>query len=508
MSTVIYLANQHIQVIEGTRGVKGVNIKQCLMLEAPEGSIINGVITDHEAFTEFIKSAWSEAKLPTKDIILVVNSNKFIGRNLTMPKLNEKSTYEYIGREFAEVGRATDQIYSCIPVGNAENKMVRYYVEAVELDFVNDYVEVFNGAGLKLSAIYSDGNNLITLCANTAAKRNQTFLLLVADAMTMTTMLWVNGSFSYANSSRSFYDQGTAEYADDIARSVSQISQFMKANQIEAKLQVIEIAGVDSADMPMYKEAIDRLEMETPVSLFSFGSETKGNGDLQRYLQAISGLYGTVKSQNFLTRASASKKKHKENAKVDKVMEVLKLFLPAFIVFVVLAIVVIAMFIVKTGKQKQLDALNEYNEDPLVMMDVSRYDSVLERNAFLLAQYKAIKEIDEDIVTYPCGNSEVLDMLGKSAAGYAEINSNSFDARNGTLSFTAEASEVDLINKFIRRLMDEKIFCEVNYTGYEHINGEDRWKINITCTLAESAGRGVTVMDLRQAERDNADNTD
>ncbi len=508
MSIVIYLANQHIQVIEGTRSGKGVSVKRCLMLEAPEGSIINGVITDAEAFTGFIQSAWKEAGLATRNISLVVNSNKFIGRNLTLPKLNEKSTFEYIGREFAEMGRGVDQLYSCITVGAGENKMVRYYVECVDLDFIKDYVDVFAGAGLKLSAIYSDGNNLITLCANTAAKRNPTFLLLVADAMTVTTMLWVNGAFSYANSSRSFYEQGTPEYADDIARSVSQISQFMKANQIEDKLQVIEIAGIDPTDMGMYSEAISNYDPDTPVELFSFGGGTGNNADLQRYLQAISGLYATEKSQNFLSGVINSRKKRKSSEKSEKTMDVLRLFLPAFIVFILLAIVVAVMFIVKTGRQRQLEALEEYNNSPDVMMEVAMYDTVVARNKFLIAQYKAIKEIEEDIVTYPCGNSEVIDLLGKSAAGYSDVKISSFEARNGTLSFSAKASDVELINKFIRRLMDEQLFGDVDYTGYNYIEDEDKWKINITCTLAESVGRGVTLKDLRQAEEENADNTD
>ena len=44
MSTVIYLANQQIQVITGTPGNRKISVADCYTEDAPDGSIINGMI--------------------------------------------------------------------------------------------------------------------------------------------------------------------------------------------------------------------------------------------------------------------------------------------------------------------------------------------------------------------------------------------------------------------------------------------------------------------------------
>ena len=46
MSTVIYLANQQIQVITGTPGNRKISVADCYTEDAPDGSIINGMIMD------------------------------------------------------------------------------------------------------------------------------------------------------------------------------------------------------------------------------------------------------------------------------------------------------------------------------------------------------------------------------------------------------------------------------------------------------------------------------
>ena len=534
MSTVVYLANQQIQVIEGNRSSKGaMNVRRYLTLEAPEGSVINGVIMDEDGFVEFLRDAWKEAKLPTKDIILLINSSKFVGRTIELPALNEKNTYEYISRDFADVGREeVTQIFSYIPVGkveakpeapiaeavkkdlkdkkkktgkndkkdnkkkktakqapapaaSAKGKLNRLYVEGVDHEYVSDCISIFSSAGLKLSAVYSDGSNLITLCGATSAKRHKTFVLLVADAMTLTTILWVNGTFNYGNTVRCFFDQGTQEYADDVARTVNQLVQFLKSSQSDAVLESIEIAGIDPSDMEMYANAIAMQGTDAPVSLFSAqGGST--DPELQKYLHTVSGLYGTYKTQDFLNKAIHFKKSEENKGLNDT----LKLFIPAFVVLIIMSAVYITMSVIKSNKNKELDALNEYNERPDVMMQASVFDSLKARTEFLVAQYNAINEIDEDILTYPCGNSDVMQVFRTCAAGYADVEFGAFDARNGTLTITAKASEVEQINKFIRRLMDDPTFNEVNYTGYDYMDDEAKWKINITTTLAEAAGRG------------------
>lgn len=488
MSVVVYLGNKQVQIIEGISKGKSVSVKRYYTLDAPEGSIINGIIMDTELFVEFLEDTWKAFKIPTKNVKLVIASTKFIGKKITLPKLNAKKTLEYINREYADTGKEEEQIYSYIPISRGDNNMLNVYAEGIIPEFIKEYINIFKQIGVSLSSIYSDEGSLITFCKNTAARLHENFVFIIADTMTFTTILWVNGAFYYYNSVRCFHDPGTEEYAEDIARILNQLNQFMKANQVEAELESIEIAGVNPEDKLLYARVIGELGLGTEVNIFNFttGGGAVINPDIQKYLHAVAGLYSSGKSQDLLPQASIVKK---NEAEVAKQQEIIRIILPSLIALVIAIIVVVSLAVVKHGKVAELEKIDEYNNDPIVMMDVAQYDSLAVRNAFLLAQYQAIEDVKKDILTYPCGNTKVLDVFANCAEGLAEINCDAFNADAGTVSMTAKADNVENINQFIKKLMDCKEFCGVNYTGYRYSEDDGMWNINVTCTLSEAAGR-------------------
>ena len=488
MSVIVYLGNKQVQIIEGARKGKSVSIRKHLSLDAPEGSIINGIIMDAESFEAFIEDTWKAFKLPKKDVKLVIASTKFIGKKISLPKLNQKKTLDFIAREYADAGREEDLIYSYIPISKGENNMLNVYAEGIAPELIRDYIAIFDQAGIKISAIYSDEGNLISFCANTAAKDRNTFVLIIADAMTFTTILWVEGVFYYYNSTRCFHDPGTEEYAEDIARILNQLNQFMKANQVEAELESIEIAGVNPEDKVLYNRAIGELGLGAQVNIFNF---TTGGGavvdpEIQSYLHAVGGLYVNEKSQDLLPQASAVKK---DDAEIAQRNEIIKMVMPSVIALIVVLIIIVVLAFVKRGKTTKLELLDAFNNDPMVMMDVAKYDNYSTRNGFLTAQYRAISDVEEDIETYPCGNSTVLDVFKKCAINLAQVECGSFDANAGTVSIIAKSDNVENINQFIKKLTECDEFCGVNYTGYHYSDDEGLWDINVTCTLSEAAGR-------------------
>ena len=58
MSVSIYLNNIEVQIVQGSRGNKG-SFQDSVTVNAPEGSIINGTITDSAAFVDFLKEIWA-----------------------------------------------------------------------------------------------------------------------------------------------------------------------------------------------------------------------------------------------------------------------------------------------------------------------------------------------------------------------------------------------------------------------------------------------------------------
>ena len=487
MSTVVYLSNRQVQIVVGTTGSKSISVKQYFTATPPEGSIINGMIMDVGLFTTYMSSFWSQKNLPKKDVILVINSTKFVGRSIQVPVMKDNKTLEFVEREYADMGKEEDMVYSFIHVENMEGKLRRIYAEGIEPDFIGDYLSIFSDMGIHLSAIYSGESSLITFTGQTAAQNEETFVLIVADAMTLTTVLWVNKAFYYYNSARCFHDPGTPEYAGDIARSISQLSQFMQANRIEHRLQSIQIAGVSSEDRNLYVQAIADIGISTPVYIFNFrtGGGSIVDPDLQNYLHAVSGLYIGDKTENFLPQYTAREKKKKGAGNSEKTKIALLIGSALFIMVIALA----AAFFIRLDKKHTLNVLIAYNEDPAVMMDVQKNDVLVEKNTGLASLYDAIEGIDENILTYPLGDDTVREVFEECAAGYAEVSYEAFNAAAGTITISAKSEKVEDINKFIKNLTEKDTFYKVDYTGYTFDSNAEMWDIRVTCTLAESAGR-------------------
>lgn len=485
MNTVVYLANQQIQVAIGSAGERKIGVERCYEAEAPEGSIINGMVMDTELFVGFMKEFWSTNKLPTKDVTLVINSSKFAGKIIEMPDLSGKKANEFIAREFTDSNRNENYLYSYLPLGEGAGKTKRVYAESVEPDFVKDYIEIFAEIGVQIKSIVSGESSLIGMTALTTGKLYRTFLLMIADSNILTTILWIDGSFYYFNSMRCFHETGTEDYAADVARSVSQTIQFMQAHQIEQRLESLVIAGIEQTELTMYQNAVGQMGIETPVRIFDTKALVSSRQtDVQKSLRPVSGLVIGGKNLNFLKLYLAVAKKHgkkKESLGINVV--------PIIVTAAVMLVVLIGSLTVMLIRQAAFKEIDAYNTSPAVIQSVTEYDMLTGRNRYLYAQYDAIADLQENIYTYPVCNSSITEKIRQCALGYAEVKFDSFDAEQGMVQMTASADSVDNINRFIKKLCEQDIFSSVDYTGYAYNDTTGGWDIHVTCTLAEAAGR-------------------
>lgn len=479
MSTVIYLANQQVQIVTGSSNGKKMIINQSYTLDAPEGSIINGIVMDADSFIGFLRDTWTSLRLSSKDVVVVVNSSKFVGKNIEMPVLNDSKTLEFIEREFTDINKADNYTYGYIPL-LVEGKTKRVYAENIPTDFIKDYLDIFTEAGIKIKALYSGESSIINFVDKTAGKKYGTFILEIADRMMITTLLFVNGSFYYFNSTRCFHEQDSEEYAQDMARSASQIIQFMQAHQIEYPLETIILAGVNPLNIYTYSEAILQQGIQAPVQVFS-DENIQAAVDIQNCIHASSGLINTGKHQNFLTLYSASKKKSNEETGSKTGIYII------IGAVALMGIILATSLTVRLIKHRELQDAKDANE--AMEMQVLEYDMITARNSFISSQYSSIVGLDENIMTYPVCNTEVRNLINKCAGKYADVSFESFDADSGVVSFTATSKTVDEINLFIAELNKQDIFNSVDYSGYSYQENSGSWDIHVNCTLAESAGR-------------------
>ncbi len=488
MSVSIYLNNQQVQIVIGNRGRKGT-FQDSIVVDAPEGSIINGLITDSNSFVGFLKETWSRYRLSKNDVHLVVGGNKIHGRNVEVPVMSASKTKEYLTRELADMGKEGSEYIVCYNIlsGKTDKKLKNYYVEMADEELIKDYVDIFKEAGITLKSLVSAEGSILSLLDKTVNGYYKTFILQVLSGNLVTNILWVDGAFNYYNTVRCFNDVGTGAYYEDCARSLSNLNQFIQAHKIEQKIEKILIAGSDKLDMVYYGDLVSAYGIDATVDEVNQGLGQSGekNHRAQQVIYALCGLYtdGT-KESNFLANIGKKEKKSTINAELKKNIMIVGIALAVMLVIFLISLGL------RTIRQVKYNALIEYNEDPLVVSQALMFDAVSEKRDRLASQSNSIENVVKTIYTYPVLTKDVEKIINDTAKGYADIEIGSFDAENGVVNVTAKARDVDRINQYIYRLEEQEIFNSVKYTGYNY-NQDGTWSINVTCTFAESVGREV-----------------
>ena len=486
MNVIIYISGTEMQVVCGSGSGRKAKIKKCFVVPTPEGSVINGTVMDPDSFIPFVKSFFIGNKLPTKDVSLVVNSSKIAGKQLDIPDMKKDKTLEYIAREFADMDRdENDVVCAYTSLKSEEGAGVNLiYAENVTKSFLEGYIDIFKSAGIKLKGIYSSEGVLIKMVEMTAAQIRKTFVVQIADGNLLSSVVWVNGVFFYYNSQRCFQNVGTAEYFEECSRTIDQIGQFMKASQVTAPIETIYVGGMEKSNAEYYIGRLNETGGGTVIDSFDpgVGRGLPPGTDIQSVLMAVCGLMGRDESSNLLRHYEKPSEK-RDNVTRFRVLLVV-------IVFIIMVAALVVSIKLKLDAEARLDALKEYNENPAMTAQLMDYEYYSQEVVTAQNRKNALLEIGEAFITYPVLTTPVYKELEKTAAGYAEIEIQSFNAEQGMISFTVSAREVEDVNRFIADLMKSDAFMKVEYTGYSYDESIGIWDVHVSCVMRENVGRG------------------
>ncbi|MDD6038932.1 MAG: hypothetical protein PUD20_09095, partial [bacterium] len=168
---------------------------------------------------------------------------------------------------------------------------------------------------------------------------------------------------------------------------------------------------------------------------------------------------------------------------------IIKSILPVVLVAVVMFAILTYYGISCMIYQSRVLTEQEYLASPLIAQNAEEYNGYANENAKLTAELNYLEGVKRAKYTYPLGNSEVLKKLYNTTKGYADVTISAFSAPEGVLTMSLSAKNVDDINRLIGKLMQVPIFGNVSYAGYTYNEDSQAWTVNVSCVLAESAGR-------------------
>lgn len=240
--TSVYISNDSIQAVTGKKG-KNLKIKRIVREPIEEGCILNGVITDEASLRERLAAMWKANKLPKRGLSVVIESSAVSTKSVTLPNLKKPEYMRTLLADALPESDNGDVVYDYRTLSPSEDGGVNVMGCMAERSFVKSYIELFEGAGLKLEKMDLALCGQIKLARFCSGLRERSYILSVINGNMLSQMLFINGEYRFSNRQRIIYNRDTPEFSDEVARMVSSLVQFNKSEKSGSEITDVFFCG-------------------------------------------------------------------------------------------------------------------------------------------------------------------------------------------------------------------------------------------------------------------------
>lgn len=487
MSTVIFLSNRDVKAVTGTVRNGQVTVSRACSARAPEGSIINGQVIDDEAFDEFLEAFWKDNALPRKDVVLVLGSSQAVTRILQVPKMSHRKLIELLPREFASSEERSDPAFGYVDLGR-EGTMVNLAATMIDRGDLEPHILRFKHMGIKLRALGTFTTASILAMDRLSYLKNRTSIVQILDGMSLVNILYVDGKYFQYNSSRIFGERGTPAFGIECARSISNLQQFLKTQQVEEAVTNIYLGGeFQDEDVDICRESIlqmdDSLEVdklyEEQDGRIRFRTEDLDKVRFEQYAVTAGGLLLQPKNSNLLYQY------YRDPDTLKHRREMIRYITPAAAAFVLFAGIGISQAVIWFNRTEQVNRQFDYLGNQAAIENAAEYDRLTMENAALDTRIDIVTRTMDSLNSYPVYTSDVKQAVLECAAGVAAADITDFEQTSGVVSVSASSANAEGAYQFVDRLENRTdIFLGIYYDGFQYDERSGLWKASVKCYLA------------------------
>jgi len=250
MITSVYISNERIQVLTGaSSGKKHVDVKACMFISLPEKTIVNGVITNEIALKEALEKLWGKYDISKKDVYLVIDSGTILNKKIKVPVLPEKTIQTLVQEEFKDVEGFSNFLFDYTVLEDGRNgQQTEILCNAVGKELIGSYIRIFDAVGIKLKSIDSSIGCELKVFRTITEMADKDCIVTILDKNNMTSILHINGSYSFSSRSRLLDERGTEQSKIEIARNISSLIQFARSESSRKNITNIFVCGITEAE--------------------------------------------------------------------------------------------------------------------------------------------------------------------------------------------------------------------------------------------------------------------
>ncbi len=477
MTTILYLSNQLVQAVK----MKGKKVSHVCQEKAPEGSIINGIITDEEVFLDWIGRFFFKNRLSKKKCQLVINSTQIHMRVLKLPKTGNIELLNMIAREYSDIRTEKTVFTYQVLENDPHDKMQRILAMAVEKDFIISYLRLFAQAGIEVTTVESAITRFIHRFSNHSEIQTNNCIVQILDGADLISMLFVKGVYLYSQKNRIFNVTDESILINEAEAVLGRLQQFATSQQIEDPISTVFLCGQNQKQL---KETLeDSRNLSTQLSLKLYTEPKIKLPKRVDFIYPITGMAKQDKKQNFVRYMK------KDSIEAAKRKGKALLFLPVICVLTVCLLITAYLGGRWLLTSNEVSQLQKTMENPEAVSAHTAYELAELNVGVMEKKMEQAKILWNHLMSYPTINTDIRNILSECAGDKISIELKSFNRDSGVISISATANRVTEINGFIQNMQEQTIFEAVEYSGYIYMKEQDCYKIHVVCTLAAEAGR-------------------
>ncbi|MDD4371876.1 MAG: pilus assembly protein PilM [Anaerostipes sp.] len=494
MRTSVYLSNRNLQIAIGDTKSKKVVLERLYSIDIQEGNLINGVITNQEGLKRQLEEIWTKYDIPRKAVEITVDSTQIASKVLTIPKMNEKNTYELIQNEFTNIDNPSKYLYDYRVIStDKKGKSARILAAAVNRTLIQSYLDLFQEMDIEVTCVDISQNGILKALELNEKHSHEHFITSILDGDNLVNTLIIDGEYKLFERNRMFNEHGSREFAVEVGKNLSSLLQFLSSEDKDKKIENIYIGGFEKKDQEECQDVLNSLGLHMVknydavgykmpsknqmISSYDLGS---GSNEVLHYLFCVGNLISFKKDINFAGRIIIQEKQPKD----DNIM------IMAFAVVTgLLVLISVGIFAFNIYQQSRLDDCNTYLEN---QKNSERFEegTKLQRDVVKKSSdIQQLTKVQKVLDSYPDADVQVEREMEKCAKSKVSIAFISYDAATGDYQFSAAARNVTVIYDFINNLEKTKLFAYLKYSGYNYTDTTKKYDIKVTGSLSENAGK-------------------
>jgi len=477
MKSSIYISSEKIEVIGYSYHLRGVSVKQVLTCPIPEGTMINGKITDPSQLISCLASLRSQSPRLFANSTLIVDGNFVFSKRIVVPKLSKKQYQLLVREDFTNAAESSEDLICDYHLLSGSGTGTAILACASEKSEIESYISVFKEAGIKLKAIRVGVEAIQNYVNERPDLREKTFVINVIDGITMLSMIFQNGINVFMSRTR-LYSEEHEQLIQSILKNLSGFIQFNKSekfNDIESSFYL----GLTDADMKLMKEInpypdikLDMLNIFNNVN----GSEKLSEHSHFAYLNTLL----SPKSIDFIRSYHMLDKLKKQNRPK-------KLWIPILAGLTAVLACPVVYFLLQTASvDADITELNDYLTSETLVAKSEELDRIIEQSSYYASICNKFKEKKEAESSEASVSNEMLDLITQTSGDRVSVNQLNFQKSTGMIRVNgSSATETDSA-EYVESLKKNDAIKSINYTGYSYgITGEYNFSIDVELVVRE-----------------------